>query len=160
MNSSPPILRKTFLIQLRHITDNVPESLAHFIRQIKQQEHAPLFLAYNDGRQGLRNVGMHCPDSSFTYLDAKYPQVIIEVALSQSGKELANLANTYIVDSLGEVQVAIGVDLGYGHKKRSKVMVWRPTVKTETGKQFLESALTFAEVHELRATPTLWLTEA
>jgi hypothetical protein len=66
---------------------------------------------------------MHCPDGAFRALDTNYPQVIIEVSFSQSGKDLEYLADTYIVDSLGEVQVVIGLDLEYGRKKRSKVMV-------------------------------------
>ncbi|KAF4547348.1 Hypothetical protein D9617_45g091260 [Elsinoe fawcettii] len=67
------------------------------------------------------------PDASFKHTEAMYPGVILEVAFAQKGKSLERLAENYLLDSDGSVQVVIGLDV-----QRSKagslegfLSVWR-----------------------------------
>jgi len=67
--------------------------------------------------------GQHCPDASFGHADAKYPGVVIEVSYSQK-KDLARLADDYILGSDGRIHVVVGLDLDYRGRSAS-VSIWR-----------------------------------
>ena len=74
----------------------------------------------------FENNSKHSPDSSYTYLGSSYPHLVIEVSYPQKQKHLARLADTYIVDSDGNIGVVIGFDIEYKGTRKAKLSVWRP----------------------------------
>lgn len=73
------------------------------------------------------------PDAQFRTRKSLYPSVIIEVSNSQSEKNLAYLADQYIVETIGRVQVVIGVKLDYGTSLKAVLSLWRPQIVEESG---------------------------
>ncbi|KAA6414449.1 MAG: hypothetical protein FRX48_01198 [Lasallia pustulata] len=78
---------------------------------------------------GDGHINIHTPDGSFWHLQATWPGVVIEVAFSQSPKDLGRLAWEYISDSDGGIQVVVGLDLAY-NTKEATLTVWRPVITT------------------------------
>lgn len=78
--------------------------------------------------------GRHDPDAQFRHLGAKYPGVVIEVAYAQKRKDLAIIAEDYILGSDGDIRVVIGIDIEYRGSKKATLSVWRPgVVRNEVG---------------------------
>ncbi|TAQ83162.1 hypothetical protein B7494_g8516 [Chlorociboria aeruginascens] len=73
------------------------------------------------------HASTHCPDGSFRHQDAKWPGVIIEIAFSQTTKNLDHLAWEYIGDSDGAVLAVVGLNLDY-YNKKANLSVWRPSI--------------------------------
>src|SRR5271168_1425610 len=73
--------------------------------------------------------GKHDPDGSFHHPIPQYPGVIIEVSYTQKRKDLARLADDYILGSTGEIRVVIGLDISY-EGKMATLSVWRPLFQT------------------------------
>lgn len=48
-------------------------------------------------------------DATFQHDDALWPGVVIEVAYSQSSKDIPNLADDYILETNGSVRVVVGL---------------------------------------------------
>jgi len=71
------------------------------------------------------DFGRHDPDASFQHVDAQYPGVIIEVSYSQKRKDLARLAEDYILGSDGNIRVVIGIDVDYKDKSAT-LSKWQP----------------------------------
>lgn len=65
------------------------------------------------------------PDAQFQDKDTAYPGVVVEVSYSQDGKDLAKLAQDYILYSNGDIKAVIGLDINYGGRE-STVSLWRP----------------------------------
>ncbi len=69
------------------------------------------------------------PDGSFRYHHSRYPSAVIETSNSQNMKDLAELADEYIVETESDIQVVIGLDIYEGSKsKRATIFVWRPQI--------------------------------
>lgn len=68
------------------------------------------------------------PDAIYWHRKARYPGVIIEVAYSEKKKNLARLADNYILNSDATIQAVIGLDIEYGKKasRKATLSVWRP----------------------------------
>jgi hypothetical protein len=152
MNTLPhEVLLHTILYdinsQLRTIATEVPEELASILTGITNQGKGHVFLWGETRTKNWRNVTQRCPDASFRHRSMRYPRVIIEVSYSQRRKPLEYLADSYITDSLGNVGVVIGLDLGYNDSRESKVMVWRPKFTEEGETTILASELVFSQVH-------------
>ena len=64
------------------------------------------------------------PDQQFRDKKTYYPGVVMEIARSQSFKQLRRKAFDFIVKSDGRVQLVIGLEVG--HKKVFKISCWRP----------------------------------
>lgn len=78
--------------------------------------------------------GRHDPDAQFQHLGAKYPGVVIEVSYAQRRKDLAIIAEDYILGSDGDIRVVIGIDIDYHGSKKGTLSVWRPrVVQNEVG---------------------------
>ena len=58
---------------------------------------------------------------------------------SQSEKNLAYLADQYIVETIGRVQVVIDVKLDDGRSLKAVLSLWRPQIVEESGRRYLES---------------------
>ena len=59
---------------------------------------------------------------------AKYPGVVIEVLYAQKRKDLAIIAEDYILGSNGDIRAIIGIDVEYRGSKKATLSVWRPGV--------------------------------
>ena len=68
---------------------------------------------------------IHTPDIPFRHEEDALPGTIIEVAYSQTSKDLRRLAYTYLVHSNAAVQVVFGFDLKDGSTQRATFSVWR-----------------------------------
>ncbi|KAG8408025.1 hypothetical protein J3459_018261 [Metarhizium acridum] len=87
--------------------------------------------------------GRHDPDAQFRHLRAQYPGVVIEVSYTQKRKELAHIAEDYILGSKGSVRVVIGLDIEYRNSKKATLSVWRPdVVQNEAGEPELVAVQT------------------
>ncbi|SPJ79170.1 uncharacterized protein FTOL_07561 [Fusarium torulosum] len=65
------------------------------------------------------------PDAQFEHHEARYPGVVVEVALTQDAKELRRIARRYIYYTDGQIKVVLGIDLN--EDKESTISVWKPT---------------------------------
>jgi hypothetical protein len=72
--------------------------------------------------------GPHQPDAAFQHINAQYPGVVIEVSFSQKRKDLARLADDYILGSDRDIRVVIGIDVEYKASKKATLSVWRPQI--------------------------------
>ena len=71
--------------------------------------------------------GRHDPDTQFWYLDEPYPGVVIEISYTQKRKDLAIIAEDYILGSDGNIRVVICLDIEY-YSSKATLLVWRPGV--------------------------------
>ena len=116
---------------------NGNNAAAVLARKIKCIGSASIFLEDN---------ARHDPDKEFAYEAAKYPSVIIEIAYSQTKKNLSRLADHYIVESSGQVQKVVGIELDYRGSKSAIVRSWCPTYGTDNEGRFLASEETLSDV--------------
>jgi hypothetical protein len=94
---------------------------ATFAEKIRPTNSATIeFIASRDTK--------HSPDASFTHVQAKYPGIVIEVSYSQKRQDLPLLAYDYIIGSMGNIKVVVGIDLEYTGKKAT-LSVWRPQIR-------------------------------
>lgn len=77
--------------------------------------------------------GPHDPDGSFRYRNEPFPGVVTEVAYSQEGKMLKDLADDYILGSDLEVRALVAFDIPYRKKAAARVSVWRARPLQEDG---------------------------
>ncbi|EXJ77137.1 hypothetical protein A1O3_10295 [Capronia epimyces CBS 606.96] len=73
------------------------------------------------GKQVVRQ-----PDAQFSSKKLGGPSLIVEVAWTQSPKNLQKLAHDYILGTNEEVRTVIGVDVNTSRGKGARVSVWRP----------------------------------
>jgi|SRR5947207_14985027 len=89
----------------------------------------------------------HSPDAAFKHRNSRYPHLVIEVSYSQKQKDLAYLADDYIVESNESIGMVIGLDIEYYRgTKKAMLQMWRPTVTKEGGEEYLESQMVISEV--------------
>ncbi|MCJ1387778.1 hypothetical protein MMC18_000621 [Xylographa bjoerkii] len=81
----------------------------------------------------------HDPDKEFGYEGAQYPGVVIEIAYSQRKKNLSKLADHYIVESCGQINIVVGIELDYKGSKSATVSLWCPTYGVDNEGRFLAS---------------------
>ncbi|TVY90308.1 hypothetical protein LAWI1_G003603 [Lachnellula willkommii] len=90
-----------------------------------------------------QDYGKHDPDAQFQHSKAQYPGVVIEVSYSQKRKDLARLADDYILGSDGDIRAVVGLDIEYKASKKATLSVWRPSIVTnEAGEKELVAAQT------------------
>ncbi|KAF4547074.1 Hypothetical protein D9617_61g013250 [Elsinoe fawcettii] len=86
-----------------------------------------------DSNQAIK-YSKYEPDASFRHKDARYPGVIVEIAVTQKGKSLERLAENYLLDSDGSVQAVVGLNVERDKKGRLEglLSVWRTkTIKID-----------------------------
>ena len=110
--------------------DGDGEAVALFARQIRNcgSPNIP-FPAVSESHK----KSTHSPDGTYYHDNAKWPGVILEVSYSQKRKDLAKLADRYILDSDANVKVVVGLDIEYDVKKKAGsgeavFSVWRPHI--------------------------------
>lgn len=83
----------------------------------------------------LQDKSTHDPDFQFRYRGVRRSGVVIELADSQQTKkgrkDLARLANQYILGSNGGIQLVIGIELKTNGTKKATISTWCP--KYESG---------------------------
>jgi hypothetical protein len=90
-----------------------------------------------------QEYGKHDPDAQFRHPKAQYPGVVIEVSFSQKRKDLARIADDYILGSDGNIRAVVGLDIEYKGSKEATLSVWRPHFETnEAGVKELVSQQT------------------
>ena len=109
--------------QLNNLKDGGGEA-GYFASKIANGGSSRISLAEVDPERS-RDPIRRQPDAQFQHEDAMYPGVVVEVSYSQDGKDLAKLAQDYILYSNGDIKAVIGVDINYGGKE-STVSLWRP----------------------------------
>ena len=78
----------------------------------------------------LQDGSIHDPDTQFKHNTAKYPGLIIEIACphtkTDGGKNLAKLADHYVIESSGNIRMIIGIAAEYRGTKRATISIWGP----------------------------------
>ena len=79
------------------------------------------------------------PDAQFRHVKALYPGVIIKISNLQTTKDLAYLADQYVVETSGSVKVVVGIKLDYRGTLKAELSLWRPQYVKENGQEYLIS---------------------
>lgn len=102
-------------------------------------------MVWNDG-------SIRKPDVRFRHANDVQPAVIIEIANTQQQKNLATLADQYIVRTSGAVNAVIGIKLDYRATLKAQISIWRPEYVMEGGQEYLISQQAIAsEVRVVRS---------
>ena len=94
-----------------------PVALAGLLRSVKPMNSSDISLGPGNGRSS--------PDGSIGHWGARVPAVVIEVSYSTKKKDLKTLARHYIIHTLGDVRLVIGIDIDYRRTRIGVVSVWR-----------------------------------
>ena len=118
-------------ILLASITDNIVHQLrliaeenspaSEFARQINHARSSTITFSDPEYER-------HDPDDSFLYFKAEFPNVIFEISFSQKRKDVARLADNYILGSDGNICVVVGIDIDYKDKS-AMLSMWRPQIQ-------------------------------
>jgi hypothetical protein len=76
----------------------------------------------------------HSPNVAFRYIDAEYLSIIIKASLLQKKKDLAYLAEDYILDSYRNIQIVVSLNVKYRGSKRAVVSVWESDMSLKKDK--------------------------
>lgn len=94
-------------LQLEELRNSPIKSLAEFVAGIRSVGSANLTI----------DEGNFSPDIQLKRKEHHFPGLVIEMAFPQSkkrnGKELARLSDSYILDSKGNVNRVIGIEIEY-----------------------------------------------
>lgn len=102
--------------------DKMESSMAKFAASLVPTGSADLYYSFKDAKSTIKRQ----PDLSITAeKNPKYPVLVGEVALSQTTKELQNLAQEYIEHTRGHIRTVIIVDLDYPRGKGAWLSVWK-----------------------------------
>lgn len=124
---------------------------ADFAKKIYHRSTTRIWLP-NDTQNKEQTRSERSPDALFKHEQAKYPGIIIEVCDSQKVRAAADLADDYILDTNGNVKVAITLNVEYRNSKKATISIWRPEDVTVDGVEELHAiAKVEALVHPLLA---------
>lgn len=127
----PSPLHDTFCARLvDEISDQIKQfqhddSIIDFVKDIKHFATSRILIP-EDTPDGNQTYSRHEPDASFGHRQAHYPGVVIEVCYSQKSQCISHLADEYILNTDGSVNVVIAFDIDYKGSKRATITVWRP----------------------------------
>lgn len=117
-----------------------------FTRGLEHYATSRIFLPEetDDGKQVFTRRE---PDISFGHDGALYPGVILEVCYSQKSKSISYLADDYILNTDGSINMVIALDIDYRGSQRASFTVWRPDYLIANGvKELRAKAVIEAEV--------------
>ena len=92
----------------------------------------------------------HDPDISYMHIESVWPGVVIEISYSQKKKDLPRLADDYIMGSVGNIKMVVGLDIEYRGTQAASLSIWQPQIRVsdEDGQKELFTAQT--EVDKVR----------
>ena len=145
----PSNLHEYFCIQVVYNIlkqlDNIAaldSSAAAYARNVKAGGSPTLKLPSNQAGK----YDLHDPDATFYYEDTRWPRIVIEVSYSQKRKALKDLAEDYILGSIGNISVVIGLDIEYKISKQATLSVWRSKFKVKPdGQRYLFASQTVVD---------------
>ncbi len=115
-----------------YFKNSVADDIVQQLRSIAQEKGPASEFARRIKHGGSSSItfsdpeyGKHDPDDQFSYDQALFSNVILEVSYTQKRKAVARLADEYILGSDGNVSVVIGIDIDYKDKSATLSM-WRP----------------------------------
>ncbi|KAH0829873.1 hypothetical protein FOPE_10713 [Fonsecaea pedrosoi] len=129
------LARSAFEIQyqLRQISEqkDIASTTAEFAKHIVDRRHSTFY--YPPPFSTAKKNTERSPDGSWVYHLVCKPSCILEVANSQTTKELAKLAEDYIWGTNAAVRTVVGFDFDYQAGKRATLSIWRPKLNPEGG---------------------------
>ena len=103
---------------------------SEFARRIKHGGSATI--SFSDSE-----YGRHEPDALFRHREAQFPGVIIEISYTQKRRDLARIAQDYILGSSGNIRKVVGIDVDYKDKSAT-LSIWQPQLQaSEAGEEEL-----------------------
>ena len=109
------------IVQQLYLIAEEKSPASEFAQRIKQSRSSTV--TYSDPAYAINH-----PDDSFLYLNEEFPNVILEISYSQKRKDVARLADNYILGSDGNICVVVGIDIDYKDKSATLSM-WRPQIQ-------------------------------
>ncbi|KAB8240717.1 hypothetical protein BDV35DRAFT_108602 [Aspergillus flavus] len=79
------------------------------------------------------------PAASFGHPEAQYPGVVIEICYSQKRRDVAQLADEYILNTDGSIKAVVCVDIDYKQSQKATLSVWRPEYVKVEGKEYFQT---------------------
>ncbi|EAL86725.1 uncharacterized protein AFUA_7G08520 [Aspergillus fumigatus Af293] len=113
-------------------------SVADFAGQIEHFSTSRINLPIDSEDDELK-YSTREPDASFGHPKAQYPGVVIEICYSQKRRDVALLADDYILNTDGSIKVVVCVDIDYKQSQRATLSVWRPEYVTVEGKEYFQT---------------------
>ncbi|KAL9117948.1 MAG: hypothetical protein Q9187_005512 [Circinaria calcarea] len=95
------------------------DTAAEYAQVIRENSHTTIDL------QLYGNSFQRSPDGSFRHIKARFPGVIIEVAYSQTRKEVETKVKSYIAGSKGAIRIVLIVDLDYPRLSKASISIWQ-----------------------------------
>lgn len=135
--------------QLRQFQKN-DGLLSDFVKQVEHFATSRILIPENT-QDGKDAYSRREPDASFGHRQALYPGVIVEVCYSQKSKRISRLADEYILNTDGSVNVVVALDIDYKGSKKATITVWRAEYATVDGvEEFRATAVIEAQVRSVR----------
>ncbi|CAG7921676.1 unnamed protein product [Penicillium olsonii] len=94
-----------------------------------------------DTHDGKHTFSKREPDASFGHWQALYPGVILEVCYSQNSKRISSLADDYILNTGGSVNVVVALDIDCQGSREATITTWRPEYATVNGVEEFRAAV-------------------
>lgn len=113
-------------------------SVADFAGQIEHFSTSRINLPL-DREYGELKYSRRDPDASFGHPKAQYPGVVIEICYSQKRRDVARLADDYILNTDGSIKAVVCVDIDYKQSQRATLSVWRPEYVKVEGKEYFQT---------------------
>lgn len=123
--------------QLRQF-ENSEGSVADFAGQVEHFSTSRINLPV-DSKDGELKYSTREPDASFGHPKAQYPGVVIEICYSQKRRDVARLADDYILNTDGSIKAVVCVDIDYKQSQRATLSVWRPEYVKVEGKEYFQT---------------------
>lgn len=99
--------------------------IGDFARGVKHFATSRILLP-EDTDDGKRIFSRREPDISFGHDRALYPGVVLEVCYSQKSRSISYLADDYILNTDGSINMVIALDIDYQGSQKATFTVWRP----------------------------------
>lgn len=151
----PSPLHDTFCARIvdevsRQIREYQQNSLvADFAKEVEHFATSRILIP-EDSQDGSQIYSRREPDASFGHRQAHFPGVIMEVCYSQKSRCVSHLADEYILNTDGSVNVVVAFDIHYRGSKKATVSVWRPEYITTDGvEEFRTAAVIDAQVQSI-----------
>ncbi|KAJ5644232.1 uncharacterized protein N7484_006739 [Penicillium longicatenatum] len=119
--------------------------IANFAQQVQHFATSRILLP-EDTKDGKQTYIRREPDASFGHLQAYYPGVVLEVCYSQKSRRVAYVADEYILNTDGSINVVVAFNIDYEGSRRATITVWRPEkIMVDGVQEFRATAVISAE---------------